>query len=135
MLFFSRNHPWNQIFAPPPHFMVSEISFGLNQCRITFGTALECIELACLLITARNQHLPKYRQKLVTALATPKIVRMTWDFQNKFGLTRRFEWRCRFFISLPKQSTRWRCKNTRSEKYLPWDATDNSNKLMRWKYT
>jgi hypothetical protein len=53
----------------PPHFMDSEISLGLNKCRITFGTALECIEPAGLLLTARKPYLHKYQQKLYTALA------------------------------------------------------------------
>ena len=84
MLFFSRNLPWNQIFAPPPHFIVSEISLGIYQCRITFRTDLECIELAGLLITARTPHLCIKLQKLGNALASPKMVRFFWNFQNLF---------------------------------------------------
>ena len=44
---------------------------------INFGTALDCIEPARLLITARKPYLCKYRQKLDTALASPKIMQMT----------------------------------------------------------
>ena len=56
--------------------MVSEVSLGLNQCRINFGTGLDCIEPARLLITARKPYLHKYRQKLDTALASTKIMQI-----------------------------------------------------------
>ena len=64
-------------FRAPQHFMVSEVSLGLNQCRINFGTGLDCIEPARLLITARKPYLRKYQQKLDNALASPKIMQMT----------------------------------------------------------
>ena len=62
-------------FRAPPAF--SEVSLGLNQCRINFGMGLDCIEPARLLITARKPYLRKYRQKLDTALESPKIMQMT----------------------------------------------------------
>ena len=65
------------VMKPNFHFMVSEVSLGLNQCRINFGMGLDCIEPVRLLITARKPYLRKYRQKLDTALASPKIMQMT----------------------------------------------------------
>ena len=85
-------------FRAPQHFMVSEVSLGLNQCRINFGTGLECIEPARLLITARKPYLPNYRPKLKTALASPKMLQMTSNFQNKYVFERPFEIRGPFFI-------------------------------------
>jgi hypothetical protein len=66
--------------------MVSEVSLGLNQCRINFGTGLDCMEparLVRLLITARKPYLHKYQQKLDVALAWPKMLQMKSNFQNQ----------------------------------------------------
>ena len=78
--------------------MVSEVSLGLNQCRINFGKGLECIEPARLLIKARKPFLHKYRQKFDTALASPKVLQMKSNFQNKYVFERPFERRGQFFI-------------------------------------
>ena len=58
--------------------MFSEITLGLNQCRIAYGMALlESIKPTSLLITASKLHLDIYQQKLGNAVASPKLVQMT----------------------------------------------------------
>ena len=74
--------------------MDSEVSLGLNQCRITFGTALECIEPAGLLIRPGNHIYINISKNMVS---WPLLVNRTLLRDSKKNARKKKDMKQKFF--------------------------------------